>query len=495
MGGIDDKPHANIELGAASPRSASAGLVVDDDAPSSGLVVEDEAGPPSSGLVAHDDDDDGGDDDDRDDNPGPAARPAASFGDPMALSFADAQRISDGKLETSKILGVLGREALARVTDQEVQRQVARFLDKLSKLEMQFGDLQKARGRLPGYRAWLDELSPLKAAPDAARRLRAIVVAEERKAAIEELTTNVKFVLGDKVLEWAEHRKVLRQAEQLGLTAADVEAIYQRFEPFEREPQAAAERAAVTGWGAHPKLATPGEVYAWNLKGLQDVLLQRFDVAVEIANQPFDKTYSLYDYLDRNREDARKEHALRARTAAEVAGCPALAVWYFLWATGPAVLHLGGKDHRPVKSRKRQLESVAELQALVATEWVLDDIASALEGGLLEHWLLVVTRNEQLFQAAAELRQASRGVADSKRPEFLRLAAIRLLWYTGFKGLPLRDDAKRSVVVEDLAQLTSRAEACWELLEWTLKTGILAEWLDQFDAHQAARARACAKLM
>lgn len=476
MGGPDDNRRANIELEAPAARSDGAGIVVDDGAtPSSGLVTDD-AG-------------------DGDDAGAPPARPAASFGDPMALAFADAQRISDGKLETSKILGVVEREALARVTDHEVRVQVARFLKKLSTLEMQFGDLQKARGRLPGYRAWLHEIAALEKAPDASQRLRAILEAEERKAAVDELTAYVTFVLDDKVLEWAEHKKVLRKAEQLGLTAADVGAIYQRFEPFEREPQAAAERAAATGWGAHPKLATPGEVYAWNLKRLRDVLLQRFDVAVEIANQPFDKTYSLYDYLDRNREDDRKEHALRARTAAEVAGCPALAVWYFLWETGPAVLHLGGKDHRPVTSRKRQLESVAELHALVATEWVLDDIASALEGGLLEHWLLVVTRNEQLFQVAAELRQASRGVADSKRPEFLRLAAIRLLWHTGFQGLPLRDDAKRSVVVEDLAQLTSRAEDCWELLEWSLKTGILAEWLDRFDAHQAARARACAKLL
>jgi hypothetical protein len=81
------------------------------------------------------------------------------------------------------------------------------------------------------------------------------------------------------------------------------------------------------------------------------------------------------------------------------------------------------------------------------------------------------------------------------RAEYLRHASIRVLWQAGFKGLPLRDTARRSVIVEDLAQLTSRAEDCWESLTWTLKSGVLAEWLDQFDPHQAARARDCAKQM
>jgi hypothetical protein len=495
LGGIDDKPHANIELG-GPPGSAPAGMVARDGSEISGLVTDDDAVTPSSGLVI---------DDGRavragvvvDGDGSAPARGAASssFGDPMALAFADAQRIADGKLETGKVLGLIERDALDRVTDREVQDQVHRFLKKLSILEMKFSDLQKAPGKLVGYRSWLQELRGLETAPDAVQRLRAMIAAEERKVAIDELTAYVKFVLDDKVLEWAEHKKVLRKAEQYGLAAADVEAIYQRFEPFEREPQAAAERAAATGWTPHPKLATPGEVYAWNLGRFQDVMLQRFDVAVEIANQPHDKTYSLYDYLDRNREDARKELALRARAAAEDARCPALAVWYFLWTTGITALHLGGKDHRPVNRRKRQLETVDELKALVTAEWVLDDIARALEDGLLENWLFVVTQDEVLFRVASSLRQESRGVSDSQRAEFLRHAAIRVLWQAGFKGLPLRDDAKRSVIVEDLAQLTSRAEDCWEFLSWTLKHGVLAEWLDQFDPHQAARARDCAKQM
>lgn len=495
MGGINDKPRASIELAEPEPRREPAGLVIAEAGGSAGLVLDDGAAAASSGLVI---------DGERaasglviGEDAGARSRPAPSpnFGDPMALSYADAQRIEDGKLETSKILGLVDHDALARVTDPEVRAQVARFLKKLVAMEMQFGDLQKARGKLVGYRGWLNEIGALDKAADAAQRLRAILAAEERRTALEELTAGVRFVLDDKLLEWAEHKKVLRKAEQLGLTPAEVETIYQRFEPFEREPQAAAERDAATGWTPHPRLATPGELYAWNLTRFQDAMLQRFEVAVEIANQPFDKTYSLYDYLDRNREDRRKEVALQARRAAEDAGCPALAVWYFLWTTGVLALHLGGKDHRPVNTRKRQLESVDELQALVATEWVLDDLAHALEDGLLESWLFAVTRNEALFRAASTLRHQALGVSDSQRVEFLRHAAIRVLWQTGFKGLPLRDGARRSIVVEDLAQLTSRAEDCWEFLTWTLRQGVLAEWLDQFDPHQAARARECAKQM
>lgn len=495
MGGINDKPRANLELGDPESRREPAGLVIGEAGPSSDLVVDDHATATSTGLVTDDEHSAARLVHGRDGEASRPTSPASNFGDPMALAYADAQRIAEGKLETGKVLGLVDHDALARVTDQEVRSQVARFLKKLTAMEMQFGDLQKARGKLVGYRSWLNEISALDKAADAAQRLRAILAAEERRTALEELTAGVRFVLDDKLLEWAEHKKVLRKAEQLGLTPADVEAIYQRFEPFEREPQAAAERDAATGWTPHPKLATPGELYAWNLTRFQDAMLQRFEVAVEIANQPFDKTYSLYDYLDRNREDRRKEVALHARRAAEDAGCPALAVWYFLWTTGVPALHLGGKDHRPVKSRKRQLENVDELKALVATEWVLDDIAHALEDGLLESWLFAVTRNEALFRAASTLRQQSRGVSDSQRVEFLRHASIRVLWQIGFKGLPLRDGAKRSVIVEDLAQLTSRAEDCWEFLTWTLRQGVLAEWLDQFDPHQAARARDCAKQM
>jgi hypothetical protein len=472
-----DKRHADLAL---ASEHARAGIVVDEDgASSSGLVVDDDV---CAGLIV--DEDAAGD---------RSTTREARFGDPMAMSFADAQRISDGELETSKVLGLIERDQLPALGDAEVQAQVARFVKKLRALEMQFGDLQKARGRFVGYRTWLERIAALERAPDAARQLRAIVEAEERASALGELATYVEFVLDDKLLEWAEHRKVVRKAEGLGLDLADVEAIYRRFEPFEREPQAAAERAATTGWTAHPKLATAGEVYAWNLKRLRDTLLQRFDVAVELANQPFDRTYSLYDYLDRNRDD-HKEQALRARAAAEQAGCPALAVWYFLWTTGPAVLHLGTKDHRPVRTRRRQLASVAELKALATSDWLIDDLARALDAGLLENWLFVVTRDDELFRVANTLRQGARGVLDSERAAYLRHAAIRVLWRLGFTGLPLRDDAKRAVVVEDLAQLTAQAEACWESLEWSLHTGVLAEWLDHVDAPQAERARACARL-
>lgn len=495
MGGTNDKSRANIELGQPRSRRGTADLVVEDARPGADLVVQDtDERDDASGLVI---------DESRgaarlvvDRAPTPVPVEAASaFGDPMALSYADAQRIAEGKLETGKVLGILDEDALARASDQEVRSQIARFLHKLTSLEMKFSELQKAPGRLVGYRTWLNDLRALARAADAAHQLRDLLAAEERRAAVDTMTTYIRVILDDKLLEWAEHRKVLRKAEQLGLGPADVEAIYQRFEPFEREPQAAAERAAGTGWVAHPRLITPGEVSAWNLERLQDALVQRFDVAVEIANQPFDKTYSLYDYLDRNRDDGRKNVALQARQAAEDARCPALAVWYFLWATGAAVLHVGGKDHRPVKSRKRQLETVDELKALVATEWVVDDIARALEDGLLENWLFVVTRNEALFRATSTLRQQARDLSDNVRAEYLRHAAIRVLWQAGFKGLPLRDAARRSIIVEDLAQLTSRAEDCWESLTWTLKSGILAEWLDQFDPHQAARARDCAKQM
>jgi hypothetical protein len=461
------------------------GLVLDDgdDERGSDLVVDGGVGDgPASGLVI----DDGGR------SGGATARPASSpsrFGDPMPLSAADAQRIAAGKLETSKILGLLERELLEQLTDEETRQQVARFLKKLSALELQFGDLQKARNNFVGYRNWLGELTPLKDAPDAARRLCALVAAEERRSALDELELHVRVALDDKVLEWAEHQKVLRKAAQLGLAADDVEAIYRKFEPFEREPQAAAERAAATGWTPHPKLTVAGEVFAWNLKRLRDAMLERFDAAIEIANQPFDKTYSLYDYLDRNREDARKELALRARQAAEEAQNPALAVWYFLWTTGPAVLHLGSKTSRTVKRRQRQLESVNELTALAATEWIVDDLALVLVSGLLENWLFVVTKDERLFRLAAGLRQEARGVPNSERADFGRRAAICILWQLGFRGLPLQDSAKRGIVVEDLAQLVARAEECWDCLEWALRSGVLAEWLDLVDPRQAARAR------
>lgn len=492
----DNGRSASIEVG-LDPSDGS-GLVVDDEGGGSGIVVDDDrvAG---SGIVAGDgdgdDDDDGGEDDRGGSAPRRRAdpsRPTASarFGDPQALTAADAQRISEGKLETSKVLGLLERESLAQLSDEEVRGQAARLLKKLSTLELQYGDLQKARNKFLGYREWLTQIQGMKDAPDAAQRLRALVAAEERRVALDELEVHVRVALDDKVLEWVEHQKILRKAAQLGLSPDDVEAVYRAFEPFEREPQAAAERAAATGWIPHPKLAVAGEVYAWNLKRLRDILLERFDVAIELANQPHDKTYSLYDYLDRNREEQHKDRALVARAAAEEAQNPALAVWHFLWTTGPAVLHLGGKGYRPVRGRKRQVDSLDELRMLVQTEWVIDELALALEGGLLENWLFAVTKDEALGRAAAAMRHAARGTPDSKRPEALRLAALRLLWRSGLRGLPLRDGAKRSVLVEDLPQLVARAEDCWDSLEWSLRSGALAEWLDGFDPHQAARARA-----
>jgi hypothetical protein len=494
-GNHNDDRRANIVLEYAPAEQA--GLVVEDgdDERGSGLVVDDGDDERGSGLVVDDGDDERGSGlvvDDGARSGAAASRPAAApsrFGDPMPLSAADAQRIAAGKLETSKILGLLERETLEQLTDEEIRQQVARFLKKLSALELQFGELQKARNNFVGYRSWLGEITPLKDAPDAARRLCALVAAEDRRSALDELELHVRVALDDKVLEWAEHQKVLRKAAQLGLAAGDVEAIYRKFEPFEREPQAAAERAAATGWTPHPKLTVAGEVFAWNLKRLRDAMLERFDAAIEIANQPFDKTYSLYDYLDRNREDARKELALRARQAAEEAQNPALAVWYFLWTTGPAVLHLGSKTSRTVKRRQRQLESVNELTALAATEWIADDLALVLASGLLENWLFVVTKDERLFRLAAGLRQEARGVPNSERAGFGRRAAIRILWQLGLRGLPLQDSAKRVVVVEDLAQLVARAEECWDCLEWALRSGVLAEWLDLVDPHQAARAR------
>ncbi len=473
-----DKRHADLAL---APEPVGSGIVMatDDDTAAGGIVLDDDRAAARTGIVlddseAHD-------------------RPTPRFGDPMALSFADAQRIHDGDLETCKILGLIDRDQLAALGDAEVQAQIARFTRKLRGLEMRFGDLQKAPGRLLGYRTWREQIVALERAPDAARRLRALIAVEERAVALVDLTKYVEFVLDDKLLEWAEHRKVVRKAESLGLDAADVEAIYHRFEPFEREAQAVAEQAAATGWTPHPKLTTPGEVYAWSFSRLRDALLQRFEVAIEIANQPFDRTYSLYDYLDRNR-DNHTEQALRARAAATDAGCPALAVWYFLWTTGPPVLHLGTKDHRPVRTRRRQLASVADLLALVTSDWLIDDLARALEAGLLENWLFVVTRDEALYQLAGKLRHGARGVPDSQRADFLEHAAIRVLWRLGFTGLPLRDDAKRVVIVDDLAQLSTHAEACWDQLAWSLRHGVLAEWLDRFDAPQAERARTCARL-
>jgi len=457
-----------------------ADLALEPLSPSSGIMLDDDDGDhagPSAGLVIASDGD-------------PGARATARFGDPMAIAFADAQRIGDGDLETHKVLGLIDRDALDELNDAEVQAQVARFCKKLRALEMQFGDLQKARGRLPGYRSWLERVTALERAPDAARRFRAIVEAEEREGALDELATYIEFVLDDKLLEWAEHRKVVRKAEGLGLGEADVEAIYRRFEPFERESRAVAERAAATGWTPHPRLAIAGEVYAWNLQRLRDSLLAQFEAAVEIANQPFDKTYSLYDYLDRNRDDG-KAHALHARAAAEQASTPALAVWYFLWTTGPAILHLGSKEHRPVRTRRRQLASVSELLALAATDWIIDDLARALEGGLLENWLFVVTRDDTVFRIASTLRQDAYGVPSSQRATFLCQAAIRVLWHLGLTGLPLRDDAKRVVLVEDVGQLVAQAETCWDALDWTLHSGVLAAWLDRVAPAQAVRARAC----
>ncbi|HEY0250492.1 MAG TPA: hypothetical protein VGC41_03155, partial [Kofleriaceae bacterium] len=244
---------------------------------SSGLVIDGEDDDRSSGLVASDDEDqDGAAADEPADEPADAAEPDVRFGDPLAISAADAQRIADRKLDTAKVLGLVSRDALPEVTDTEVKAQLARFHKKLASLEMQFGDLQKARGKVLGYRAWLEQLAQIARANDPARQLGALIRAEDRDAAIDELTTYIKFVLDDHYLEWAEHKKVLRKADHYGLTPADVEAIYLTFEPFDRETPTVAARTTGTGWSSHPRLATPGELDAWNLARLHEALLQQF---------------------------------------------------------------------------------------------------------------------------------------------------------------------------------------------------------------------------
>ncbi len=440
----------------------------------------------------------------------PAARPQPraadeELGEPMKLGYAEAQRIADGRLGTAEVLGVgapaiaalralpLGTPSSTALSDEKVRAQVARFLGRLAALEKKFTDLKTAATTFPAYGEWLRAVQALRDAPAAATELLRIIDGERKKRALADLRVSASVYLQDGLLEWAEHKKMLWQAAALGLGPDDVEAVYRAFAPFTREPESEAARKAATGWPAHPLLKMPGEAWAWSLPRLRDAMLQRFDVAVEVATLPVEHKHSLFAYLE-ERDEVAREHARSGLAAATEAGCPQLAVWYFLWVTGDRGLHVT-PDFHPAAERRRQVSSPAELETLLAQEWVLDDLAHALEGGLLENWAYVVAASAEAFTVAQRARRQVDRVPAAERTTFLRLAVLQVLRALGVRGLPLRDGAGRAVLVADLPSLVARSEDCWDALAWCLEAGALAEWLESIgEARQAERARECARM-
>ena len=419
------------------------------------------------------------------------------LGEPMKLGYADAQRIAESRLGTAEVLGV-GSAALAALragalTDEKVRAQAARFLTRLAALEKKFTDLKGAAIAFPAYGEWLREMQTLRDAPDAARALCQILDGERRRLGMADLRLSARVYLQNGELEWVEHKKMLWQAEQLGLGAAEVEATYREFPPFRRELESESAQKAETGWPAHPLLKTQGEAWAWNLARLCEALLRRFDIAVEVANKSIDHKHSLFAYLE-ERDPVAREHARAALRAATDAGCPELAVWHFLWATGERALHVSANLH-PVVEGRRQVATPAALEALVASQWVLDELGQSLAGGLLESWCAVVAGQPGATTIAERARVNLVHIAACDRTSFLRLSVMQTLRALGIKGLPLWDGDRRAVMVSDLESLVARSEDCWEALGWCLQSGALAQWLDAIgEKMQAGRARDCARL-
>lgn len=426
-----------------------------------------------------------------------AAVVVEELGEPMKLGYADAERIAESRLGTAEVLGI-GAGALAALasgalTDEKVRVQAARFLNRLGALEKKYTDLKSAATAFPGYGEWLRAIQGLCDSPSAARDLAALVDGERRRLALADLRVSARVYLQDGRLEWVEHRKMLWQAEQLGLGAEDVEAIYREFPPFPRQLEREAAESAGAGWPPHPLLKQPGEAWAWNLARLRDALLQRFDVAVEVANKSIDHKHSLFAYLE-ERDPSARDQARAALQAANETGCPQLAVWHFLWATGEHALHVSATNH-PVVEGRRQVTSVEALGSLVASQGVLDELGQALSGGLLETWSARVAGNEAAAAVARRARGSLGHVSPEDRASFLRLSVMQALWALGVAGLPLWDGDHRAVMVSDLESLVARSEDCWDALGWCLQSGALAEWLDAIgEKKQAARARECARM-
>ena len=454
---------AGIQIDDEVDRTPS-GIAID-DSPSAGIAIDE---PLSSGIAI---------DDGR--HKAHGDRPAGVLGDPMKLGFAEAKQIARHELDTARVLGLdaqLLREG--KISTQAVTAQLSLFLERLKKMEEKDKALQRAASEEPDYGAWLTSIRRLRG-ETAADGLRKIVESEALNVALEKLRADARVHLSDGHLEWAEHQKMLWRATQLNLTAEHVEQVYREpeFGTFTRETEAEAVRKAPAGWKPYARLASKGEG-AWTLGRLQDAMLERFDAAVEAANDDPERIASLAGYLN-EKNDWAQDQALHARKAVLDEGCAkSVAAWYFLWATGRPALHVG-KGSGPVTEWRRQVSTLADLHSLVGAELVLGDLGAALEDGRLEKWLqLTVKVIPGVVQQAEKLRAEAKRQTRQQLPSYLQQAAIKVLWSTGLSGLPVWDRAGRSVVLDDLPSLLARAEECWDALEWALDCGALAAWLD-----------------
>lgn len=424
------------------------------------------------------------------------------FREPATPEVSLAQKIEEKRVTTAAVLGI-GDAALDRLRNGEidstaVSRQITRFLKRLQIREQQISDLKTCKAELPDYGKWLIRVERVGKAADAAAKLLTLIDAEREEIARADLWNKILVYLDDAFLEWAEHKKTLWNAEQLGLTEGHVEELYARWAAengnFKRETEQEAASRAHSGWRAHPKLAGEGEVWAWNLKRLQDALLQRFTAGIEVANMAPEWGHSLAFYIDQW-EPKLTTHVERAIYHATDLGCPQLAVWYFLWATGQHELHVGGGGLGPVAEQRRCVNSLDALIDLVRSEWVVDDLGELLACGFLEHWLkLAAGASKSVVDQAASAREQAKRQVTSEREAFLRREVTRLLWKMGFEGMPLLDSVGQPVIVGDIPAVLEHAEACWEDLEWCLEHKVLEQWLNTRDLDLANWARRCARL-
>jgi len=424
------------------------------------------------------------------------------FKEPATPEVSLAQKIDEKRVTTAAVLGLgdEGLEALraGSVESAAVSRQITKFLERLKIREQQISDLKTCKADNPEYGKWLIQLERAGKAPDAATKLLALIDAEREEIALADLWNKILVYLDDDILEWAEQKKAIWNAEQLGLTEDHVEDLYARWiaehGEFKRETEQEAAATAHSGWRAHIMLAGEGEVWAWSLERLQDAMVQRFPAAVEVANMAPEIGHSLTFYIEQWTPDL-KTYADRAFYHASDLGCPQLAVWYFLWGTGQHDLHVGGDGLGPVAEQRRCVSSPDLLFQLVCTDWVVDDLGELLAAGLLEHWLnLAAGAPDIVVKQAKKAREDAKRQVTSERKAFLRREVTRLLWKMGFEGMPLRDDAGQTVIVTDIAGVLQHADVCWEDLEWCLQNKVLMQWLNTRDLSLGAWAERCERL-
>ncbi len=404
------------------------------------------------------------------------------------FGYDEAEARNRGALSTAQALAVRDPELIVAAGHAAVRAQIARFLDDLRENGKTDNRFRTAVQKLPNYEAWRKQMVALAdAAAGAEVALDELVRTERRERERRDLLAFLAHVLDDNELSHDEHVLVRRKAAQYGYDDDALAALYDEYRRTVGDfvgplPPVAGTAPPAPPWRGKTKTSD------WRFEDLRNAFIDDFAIAVKFVNEDPDHRHSLIAYLEREFADhvADGEHARNAAIACE---CRPLAVWHFLWATGLRSLPLVA-SHRP--DADRSVSSPAELLERAGRDYLLDDLGAALHDGLLEHWLRFSGVDATIVSSVSDLRNRARGRTDRQRPSFLRKAAIQVLWWLGFRGLPLWS-GPRVTVVTSVTELVTHGEACWDAIAWCVEHDVLGDWLDGVSRADATRARAATR--